>query len=271
MDWWQAVVLAVVQGLTEFLPVSSSGHLVLMPRLLGWADQGLAFDVAVHVGTLLAVLLYFRRDLLPLMRGLLRWLSGDRQDAQGRLAVNLLLGTIPVGLVGLFFNKWIEAHLRSPFVIAFQMAVFGIVLWLVDRYGRRSRGELEVTVPQAMLIGLGQALALVPGTSRSGITMTMGLLSGLTREAAARFAFLLAIPGIGAAGVLEGLKVATGAVATVPVNEMLIGMSVSALVGFACIHVFLRFITRIGFTPFLWYRLVLAAVVVALFATGSAV
>ena len=271
MDWWQAVVLAVVQGLTEFLPVSSSGHLILVPRLLGWPDQGLAFDVAVHVGTLLAVLLYFRRDLWPLLRGLLRWLSGDRQDAEGRLAVNLLLGTIPVGIVGLFLSRWIEANLRSPFVVAFQLAVFGIVLWLVDRFGRRSRGEFEVTLPQALLIGLGQALALVPGTSRSGITMTMGLLCGLTRDAAARFAFLLAIPGIGLAGAYEGYKVVTGAVATVPVNEMLIGAIVSALVGFACIHVFLRFIARIGFAPFMWYRLALAAAVVALFAGGGAV
>jgi undecaprenyl-diphosphatase len=269
MEWWQAVLLALVQGLTEFLPVSSSGHLVLMPRLFGWTDQGLAFDVAVHVGTLLAVLAYFRRDLPPLMRGLMRWLGGDRQHAEGRLAVNLLLGTIPVGLAGLFLNKWIEVNLRSPFVVALQLAVFGIVLWLVDRYGRRSRGEFEVTVPQAMLIGLGQALALVPGTSRSGITMTMGLLSGLTREAAARFAFLLAIPGIGMAGVYEAYKVASGAVVAVPVPAMLIGVVVSAVVGFACIHYFLRFIARIGFAPFMWYRLILAAVVVAVFSAAS--
>ena len=269
MEWWQAVVLAVVQGLTEFLPVSSSGHLVLMPKLLGWADQGLAFDVAVHVGTLVAVLAYFRRDLLPLLRGLWNWLSGDRQDAQGRLAVNLLLGTIPVGLVGLFFSKWIEANLRSPFVVAFQLAVFGIVLWTVDRFGQRKRGELDVTVPQALLIGIGQALALVPGTSRSGITMTMGLVSGLTRDAAARFAFLLSIPGIGLAGAYEGFKVATGAVATVPVGEMLIGAVVSAVVGFACIHYFLRAISRIGFAPFMWYRLALAALVVAVYAGGG--
>jgi undecaprenyl-diphosphatase len=266
MEWWQAVILALVQGLTEFLPVSSSGHLVLVPRLFGWADQGLAFDVAVHVGTLLAVLTYFRRDLLPLIRGLFAWLDGDRQDAQGRLAVNLLLGTIPVGLVGLLFSGWIEQNLRSPFVVAFQLAVFGVVLFLVDRHGRRSRGEFEVTLPQAMLIGLGQALALVPGTSRSGITMTMGLLSGLTREAAARFAFLLSIPGIGMAGAYEGYKLYSGEVARVAVPEMLIGVVVSALVGFACIHYFLRFIAKIGFAPFMVYRLVLAAVVVAVFA-----
>jgi undecaprenyl-diphosphatase len=271
MDWWQAVVLAVVQGLTEFLPVSSSGHLVLVPKLLGWTDQGLAFDVAVHVGTLLAVLLYFRRDLLPLLRGLIRWLSGDRQDAQGRLAVNLLLATIPVGLVGLLLNKWISENLRSPFVVAFQLAVFGVVLWLADRFGRRARGEFEVSMPQALLIGLGQALALVPGTSRSGITMTMGLLSGLTRDAAARFAFLLSIPGIALAGAYEGYKVASGAVASAPINEILIGVVVSALVGFACIHVFLRFISRIGFAPFMWYRLALAALVMVVFAGGGAV
>lgn len=267
MEWWHAVVLAIVQGLTEFLPVSSSGHLVLVPRVLGWPDQGLAFDVAVHVGTLLAVLLYFRRDLLPLVRGLARFIAGQREDPYGRLAFNLAIGTVPVGFVGLFFKDFIEAHLRSPFVVAFQLAVFGVVLYLADRFGKRARNETQVTIPQALLIGCGQALALVPGTSRSGITMTMGLLSGLTREAAARFAFLLSLPGIALAGGYEGYKVFAGeAGAHAPIAEMLIGVAVSAVVGYACVHYFLRFIARIGFAPFLVYRLLLAGFIVVLFA-----
>lgn len=166
IEWWQAVVLATVQGLSEFLPVSSSGHLVLLPRLFGWTDQGLAFDVAVHVGTLLGVLVYFRRDLLPLARGGIAFVGGDRDDPHGRLAFNLIIGTIPVGVVGLLFNDVIEEKLRSPLVVAFQLAVFGIVLWLADRWSARSRGEASLTAGQALLIGCAQALSLVPGTSR---------------------------------------------------------------------------------------------------------
>jgi undecaprenyl-diphosphatase len=266
MEWWQAVWLAVIQGLTEFLPVSSSGHLVLVPRLFGWADQGLAFDVAVHVGTLVAVVTYFRRDLLPLATGLGAFLRGDRANTWGRLAFNLLVGTIPVGVVGLLANDFIEGTLRSPFVVAFQLAVFGIVLYLVDRNGRRSRDETTLTLGQAFLIGCAQALALVPGTSRSGITMTAGLALGLTRQAAARFAFLLSVPGIAMAGAYEGFKFATGdSSAGVPLREMLIGFVVSAVVGYACIHWFLRFIARIGFLPFTVYRLLLAAFIVFVF------
>ncbi|WP_281916137.1 undecaprenyl-diphosphate phosphatase [Caldimonas thermodepolymerans] len=264
IEWWQAVLLATVQGLSEFLPISSSGHLVLLPRLFGWTDQGLAFDVAVHVGTLLGVLVYFRRDLLPLARGGIAFVSGDREDPHGRLAFNLIVGTIPVGVVGLLFNDVIEEKLRSPLVVAFQLAVFGIVLWLADRLSARSRSESSLSVGQALLIGCAQALALVPGTSRSGITMSAALALGLTREAAARFAFLLAIPGIAMAGAYEGYRFFTSE-GTVAVREMLIGVAVSAVVGYACIHYFLKFIARIGFAPFAIYRLLLAGVIVALF------
>jgi undecaprenyl-diphosphatase len=264
MDWWQAVVLAVIQGLSEFLPISSSGHLVLVPAFLGWTDQGLAFDVAVHVGTLLAVLTYFRSDLMKLVTGGLSFLGGDRSDRYGRLAFSLLLATIPVGLVGLLFNGFIETQLRSPFVVAFQLAVFGIVLWLADRFSSRRRNEMDLPIGEAFLIGMAQALSLIPGTSRSGITMSMGLALGLTREAAARFAFLLAIPGIGLAGAYEGYKFLSAG-SPVEGREMLIGLVVSALVGYACIHYFLRFIARLGFLPFTLYRLVLAGVIVAVF------
>jgi undecaprenyl-diphosphatase len=264
MDWIQAVVLAIIQGLTEFLPVSSSGHLVLMPRLLGWRDQGLAFDVAVHVGTLFAVLWYFRRDLVPLVAGAFRWLGGDRNEPYGRLAVNLAIGTIPVGLVGLFFNDFIESSLRSPAVVAFQLAVFGIVLYLADRLGAKQRNEQSLSIASAVLIGCAQAVALIPGTSRSGITMTAGLALGLTREAAARFAFLLAIPGISMAGAYETYKFVTTPT-PIAATEMLIGVAVSAVVGYACIALFLRYLPRIGFLPFTLYRLILAAGVLAVF------
>ncbi len=264
MEWWHALVLAVIQGLTEFLPVSSSGHLVLVPHLLGWSDQGLAFDVAVHVGTLLGVLVYFRRDLIPLATGALGLLRGRTDDPYGRMAFNLIVATIPVGLVGLLFNDFIETKLRSPYVVAFQLAVFGIVLWVADRWSSRHRNETSLSVGQALLIGCAQALSLVPGTSRSGITMSAGLALGLTREAAARFAFLLAIPGIGMAGAYEGYKFLSEPSGVAP-REMLIGLVASAVVGYACIHYFLRFIARIGFLPFTLYRLGLAAFIAALF------
>ncbi|MCS6947855.1 MAG: undecaprenyl-diphosphate phosphatase [Steroidobacteraceae bacterium] len=266
MEWWQAVILAIVQGLTEFLPISSSGHLVLAPHFLGWTDQGLAFDVAVHIGTLVAVLAYFRKEFVPLAVGLRRYLGGARDDAYGALALNLVVATIPVGLCGLLGAEYIENHLRSPFVVAFQLSVFGVLMWYVDRRFRRDRNEFEVGLLGALAIGIGQAISLVPGTSRSGITMTTAMLLGLSRESAARFAFLLAVPGIAAAGAYEGWKFAQGLTSShVPLGEMLIGVSVSAVVGYACIHYFLRFIARIGFAPFMWYRLALAAVVLAVF------
>jgi undecaprenyl-diphosphatase len=264
MEWWQAVVLAIVQGLTEFLPVSSSGHLVLFPRLFGWSDQGMAFDVAVHVGTLVAVVLYFRRDLVPLIGGGFRWLGGRRDEPYGRMAINLALASIPVFVAGFFAKDFIETVLRSPAVVAFQLAVFGIVLYVVDRMSSKNRDEQSLSIGEAMIIGCAQAIALVPGTSRSGITMTAGLALGLTRESAARFAFLLSVPGIAGAGAYETYKFVTTATPVAPA-EMLIGIVVSAIVGYACIAYFLKYIPRIGFLPFTIYRLLLAAVVVAVF------
>ena len=207
MDPLQAIVLAVVQGLSEFLPISSSGHLVLVPHFFGWPDQGLAFDVAVHVGTLFAVLTYFRRELVAMIRAPgFGSLAGRGLDARRRLAWQLLLGTIPVGLVGLAFGGLIEEHLRHPLSVATTLAFFGALMWLADRFGRRERDEYSVGWRDAILIGCAQALALMPGTSRSGITMTMARALGLTREGAARFSFLLAVPGIGDGGRLRGAR-----------------------------------------------------------------
>jgi undecaprenyl-diphosphatase len=266
MEWWHAIVLAVIQGLTEFLPVSSSGHLVLLPRFLGWADQGLAFDVAVHVGTLLGVLVYFRADVVHLLRGVGALLRGDWAHPHGSLALNLLVATVPVGIVGLLLNDFIETKLRSPAVVAVQLAVFGIVMWLADRLAPRVRLETSLSLREALLIGCAQALSLVPGTSRSGITMSAGRAFGLTREAAARFAFLLAIPGIGLAGLYETYLFASSPTTSyVAPRDMMTGLVVAGLVGYGCIHWFLRVITRIGFMPFAIYRLALAGIIVLTF------
>jgi len=265
MSLVEAIVLAVVQGLSEFLPISSSGHLVLVPHFFGWPDQGLAFDVAVHVGTLVALLVYFRRELTAMAVAWLRSLGG-KHDRDSRLAWQILVGTVPVGLAGLCFGDYIEEHLRQPLFVAGTLTVFGLLMYAADRFGRGTRHEYGLSWPQAIAIGIAQALALMPGTSRSGVTMTAGRALGLSRSGAARFSFLLAVPGIGAAGVYEGMKV-LGADAPVDWTPIVTGMLFAALSGIACIHFLIRFIERIGLLPFTIYRLTLAAVIVAVFAS----
>jgi undecaprenyl-diphosphatase len=261
-----AIVLAIVQGLSEFLPISSSGHLVLVPYLLGWQDQGLAFDVAVHVGTLFAVVAYFRRELLAMARAWFGSFAGGGLTPDARLAWCVLIGTIPVGLVGLAFGGLIEEKLRNPLAVATLLALFGALMWIADRFGRAARDEYSVGWRDAILIGCAQALALMPGTSRSGVTMTMARTLGLTREAAARFSFLLAVPGIGMAGGYELLKLVTSEDRSVDWGMMTLGVGVAAVTGYLCIAWLLRVINRIGLAPFALYRFAVAAVLFWLFA-----
>jgi undecaprenyl-diphosphatase len=266
LDPVQAVVLALVQGLSEFLPISSSGHLVLVPHFFGWPDQGLAFDVAVHVGTLFAVVAYFRRELAAMIRAWFVSLAGGGVTPDARLAWCVILGTIPVGLVGLFFGGLIEEKLRNPLSVAMMLSFFGLLMWLADRVGKRERDEYSVGWRDALLIGCAQALALMPGTSRSGITMTMGRALGMTREGAARFSFLLAVPGIGMAGVYEFAKLLTGGGDGVDWGTIALGVAVAAVTGYLCIAWLLRVINRIGFAPFAIYRLAIAALIFWVFA-----
>jgi undecaprenyl-diphosphatase len=261
-----AVVLAIVQGLSEFLPISSSGHLVLVPHFLGWQDQGLAFDVAVHVGTLFAVVVYFRRELQAMLKAWFGSLAGGGLTPDARLAWCVLIGTIPVGAVGLAFGGLIEEKLRNPLAVATLLASFGALMWIADRYGRSARDEYTVGWRDAILIGCAQALALMPGTSRSGVTMTMGRALGMTREAAARFSFLLAVPGIAMAGAYEGLKLATGEGESVDWGVIALGVAVAAVTGYLCIAWLLKVINRIGLAPFAIYRFVVAALLFRLFA-----
>ncbi len=264
MDWFQVTFLALVQGLTEFLPVSSSAHLILPAQIFGWADQGLAFDVAVHVGTLLAVMLYFHKDIRKMI---LAWLASvfKRQHSQDSfMAWSVILATIPAGLAGILLNDFIEGNLRSSLVIAITTLLFGALLWWADVKGRRSRGEDDFTMKDAIWIGLAQALALIPGTSRSGITITAALMLGLTRQAAARFSFLLSIPLIMAAGLLKGVELyQTGTQAQI--SHTLIGGLIAFGAALACIHLFLRLLDRIGMLPFVIYRLFLGVILLAFF------
>jgi undecaprenyl-diphosphatase len=264
MTLFPVVFLAVLQGLTEFLPISSAAHLILVPRVVGWEDQGLAFDVAVHVGTLAAVVLYFRHELLAMAQGW--WVSvfRGRHTPDSRLAWAVLFGTIPVGLAGLAFAGVIATTLRSPLVIAFATIGFGVVILAADLWGRRSRDEHALTWKDVLVVGVAQAVALIPGTSRSGITIAAGLAMGLTRQGAARFSFLLSIPVLVLAGAFEarGLMAGDGIVLW---HYLLLAAAISGIVAYSTIHFFLALVERIGLAPFVLYRLALGIVLLWVF------
>jgi undecaprenyl-diphosphatase len=256
LDLVQVIVLALIQGITEFLPISSSGHLILIPALLGWPDQGLGFDIAVHLGTLFAVVVYFRRELIAMVAAALRF-----DHPESKLGWQIVLATVPLGLAGLAFSDLVETTLRAPVVIAASTAVFGLVLWLADRFGRGERSEYQLAWLGVLLIGCAQALALIPGTSRSGITMTAALAIGLSRQAAGRFSFLLAIPAIGMAALWQSLQFVDDP-APVPWFSLGLAAAISAATAFATIALFLHMIARMGMTAFALYRFALAAVIV---------
>lgn len=265
MDIIQAIVLAIVQGLTEFLPISSSAHLLLVPVFTPWEDQGLAFDAAIHLGSLVAVIIYFRREI---GRMWLAWWDSVRrrrlQDPDAKLAWAVILGTIPVCVVALLIKDLVADAFRSPVVVAFGLIVFGVLLGWADWRKHGERNEYQMRKRDVAVIAFAQALALIPGTSRSGITITAALFMGLSREAAARFSFLLSIPVIALAGayetrgmVLEGVDVDWPAVA--------IGTVVSGISAYLCIHYFLAFIKKIGMQPFVAYRIALGILLLVLF------
>jgi undecaprenyl-diphosphatase len=264
MDIIHAIVLALVQGLTEFLPISSSAHLILVPVLTGWTDQGLAFDVAVHFGTLSAVVIYFREELLAMARSWSSSLVTRNPDDEAMLAWAVLLGTIPLGLGGLLLHDYVETVLRSPLVIATTTIVFGLLLGYADKVGVRTRCEYRLDAGRVAFIALAQVLALIPGTSRSGITITAGLLVGLDRKAAARFSFLLSVPAIAMAGAYELTNLVED-VEPVKWLDIFVGIFVSGVSAYLCIHWFLKLLDRIGMLPFVVYRLILGAVLFALF------
>ncbi|OQK15664.1 UDP pyrophosphate phosphatase [Methyloprofundus sedimenti] len=263
MDILQAIALAVLQGLTEFLPISSSAHLILLPVIVGWDDQGLAFDVAVHVGTLTAVVVYYRQDLLKLISAWFGSLLGKGFNDEAKLAWYVGLGTIPVGLVGISLSDAMQEALRSPLVIAAATIVFALLLWWAEKRAKEQRDT--ITLLDAVVVGLFQAIALIPGTSRSGITITAGLLLGLKREYAAKFSFLLSIPVIALAGSLKALELYQSGF-DILWGFMFIGAAVSAVVAYLSIAWFLKLLNKISMMPFVWYRLVLGIVLIGVFA-----
>lgn len=259
----QAVVLALVQGITEFLPISSTAHLILVPLLTDWPDQGLAFDVALNTATWLAVVLYFRGDIINLAKGFFRSLRERslKDNHDGALAWMALAATIPVGVAGVLAHDIVAGPLRTFEVIGFSSIVWGLVLWAADR--RPGKKEIvSVGWKEALIIGAAQAIALIPGTSRSGITMTAGLFAGLSRTGAARFSFLLAMVVGALAGGKEGLDMVEAGGAT-PWGPVLVGGAVAFVSAYLAIHYFLKLISRSSMLPFVVYRVALGIVLLA--------
>lgn len=262
METIHVFILAVTQGLTEFLPISSSAHLILAPRAFGFTDQGLAFDVAVHLGSLLAIIGYFRRDLRVMLGDFFNSLTSNGQATENsRLVWLVVLATVPIVIFGALFKSLVETDLRTPLVIAATTIGFGLLLLWADLRVKHQRDEHQLNWKDGLIIGLFQVLAIIPGTSRSGITMTAGLMLGLSRQAASRFSFLLAIPTILMSGALVTLELLQR---DTPVewNDLILGIALSLIAAYACIHYFLRFVERIGMLPFVIYRLLLGAAII---------
>lgn len=261
MELFQAIVLAIIQGLTEFLPISSSAHLILVPEVLGWPASGLAFDVAVHVGTLLAVIFFLRREIQQILIGWIRGFNGLHWNQDGLLGWMLFVATIPIGAIGLLFGDFIEAHLRTAFTIGMATLLFGLLLGWADRDAGKHTAKMEnMTFAHALWVGAAQILALIPGTSRSGITMTALLTLGYQREAAAKFSFLLAVPTIFLPG---ALKTSQLIIEDTPVDWLPIAVAtaVAAITALLCMRWFISFVTRVGMRPFVIYRIILAFVI----------
>ncbi|HEX2173401.1 MAG TPA: undecaprenyl-diphosphate phosphatase [Dehalococcoidia bacterium] len=270
MEVWQAIILGVVQGLTEFMPISSSAHLIVVPRLFGWPDPGLSFDVALHLGTLLAVLIYFWSDLVGLAIG---WVQSLRyrslEPANARLAWLIILGSIPAGLAGLLLEDVVETTFRDPRLIGVTLIALGVVLYAAERLGRGARTMEEIGWRDSLWIGVAQAFALVPGVSRSGSTLTAGLFRGLKRDTAARFSFLLGTPVIVAAGGLQAYRVLQKGLAPAEQLSFAAGIVASGVVGYLTIAFLLRFLRTRSTMPFIAYRISLGIFLLSWVASGQ--
>ena len=251
---FQATVLGVIQGLTEFLPISSSAHLLLPKIIFGWKDQGLIFDVALHLGSLLAVIAYFKKDIMELSQAVFARMVDKKPSLNAKLGFAIIIATLPAASVGLFVNNYVEHYARSTEIIAIFTIIFAVLLLYADRRGSRVRSLRELTWREASYIGLAQVIALIPGTSRSGITMSAALMLGFKWEAAAKFSFLLSIPIILGSSILKAYDVSTLTQANADLSILVYGILISALIAYSCIHYFLLLIEKIGILPFVVYR-----------------
>jgi undecaprenyl-diphosphatase len=271
MGWIEAVVLGVVQGLTEFLPISSSAHLRLVGELFGWDDPGAAFTAIIQIGTEAAVLLYFRKDISRIVVAWLGSLAGRRKgDPDARMGWLIIVGSIPIVVLGLLFQDDIETTLRDLRIVAICLVAFSLILFWADRVGAKKRELTDLTVPHGIGFGFAQAMALIPGVSRSGGTITAGLFLGYSRAAAARYSFLLAIPAVLGSGLFQAYEALTGDVAGQGVSwgPTILATGIGFGVGLTVIAWLLRYLDRGSFTPFVVYRIVLGLLVLALVGTG---
>jgi undecaprenyl-diphosphatase len=271
MGWFEAVVLGVVQGLTEFLPISSSAHLRIVGEAFGWDDPGAAFTAITQIGTEIAVLLYFRRDIGRIIAAWVASLAGKRKgDPDARMGWLIIVGSIPIVVLGLLFQDRIETTLRDLRIVAIALVAFSLILYWADRVGAKRRELDQLTVGHGIAFGLAQAMALIPGVSRSGGTITMGLFLGYTRAAAARYSFLLAVPAVLGSGFFQAYEALTGDVAgeTVAWGPTIVATVIAFAVGLSVIAWLLRYLNRGSFTPFVVYRVVLGLTVLALVGTG---
>ena len=268
MGWFEAIVIGVIQGLTEYLPVSSSAHVLIVSQLLGWGDPGAAFTAVTQIGTELAVIIYFRRDIVRILRAWFRSLHdrAARSDHDARMGWYVIIGTIPIALLGLAFSDVIETAARNLWLVAAMLIVFGIVLGVADALGTRRKTTEDLNARDGVLLGLGQALALIPGVSRSGATISAGLALGYTRASAARYAFLLAIPAVLASGLFEARRI--GDDANAAWGPTILATVIAFTLGYAVIAWLLRYVSTNSYRPFVVYRVVLGLVVMALLALG---
>lgn len=266
MSLEQIIILAFVQGLTEFLPISSSGHLVLVPYLFGWEDQGLMMDVSAHVGSLVAVIIYFYKDVLRMFSGLWHMLRGRIND-DGRLVINLIIATIPAVFAGLFIDSFVGEALRSVTLIAVIGIIFGLLLYGADKVGKQTKTGTNVTHKEALLYGLAQSLALINGVSRSGICMTAGRKMNYRRADTARFAFLMAIPTIAGAGILKGYQLFKSGDTSILQDASLMAFF-SFIFGFCAIAFMMKWLRSSNFTPFVIYRIILGIGLITSVYTG---
>jgi undecaprenyl-diphosphatase len=266
----QAIILGIVQGFTEFLPISSIAHLRVIPALLGWPDPGAAYSAVIQLGTLMAVLVYFGRDLGVMTRAVLEGIFDGRpwERQEARLAWFIMLGTLPIGVCGLIFKRHIEGEFRSLYVISASLIVLGILLWVAERTATFRRDVRQVGFVDSQVIGLAQALSLIPGSSRSGTTMTAAMFLGLTREAAARFSFILGIPAVAAAGLFELRDLLGHGLSEAGMPALVVGILTSAVSGYLAIDLLLRYLRTRTTHIFVWYRIGLGLLLLVLLAGG---
>ena len=269
LSWLQAIILGISQGLTEFLPISSTAHTLIVSKLLGWPDPGAAFTAVSQVGTEMAVVIYFRKDIARILRTWTAsiWTPSLRSNPDAKMGWYVIVGTMPIGVTGLVFRDAIETTARNLWLVACALIFMGILLGVADRYASHTKDESDLTWRNAVLFGFGQALALIPGVSRSGATITAGLIQGFKRDVVARYSFLLAIPAVFASAALESGKIASDEFVNWPAT--LVSTGIAFVVGYAVISTLMKYLQTKTFMPFVIYRIALGTLLIGLLATGA--